>query len=1285
VIKEEKMKITCISTVATPTILEAIDALREDFELDIEFKIYYPNQIDEEEVEEETFKNDLKESDIVLIDIRGGGRSSEIAYDTLKAGKNIVLNLVGPMSKLMEITRLGSFSGTKIASRISSSTEVEVDNPEELWQKIERAQNMVETAGKVLPIKSIKDARNYIRITKYWRYAGKENYYNLFLFLLRDYLKYELPRAKEPIEFRDHGIYHPAYGHFIDLEKYVEISGFKDGASTIGILFYGGMHFDQSIATIKAFIRKFGDFNVVPVYSNGIHNLRAIRQYFLPNGKPFVDAVINLMWFRINGGPLGGNPVLTKELLKELNVPVFAPAPMLMREVEKWKKSPTGLSPIEIIAAVVWPELDGCIESIPSCGMQNIMVGELEAKEVAPIDDRVERIAARIRNWLKLKEMPNNKKKIAIIVYGYPPGESNIGKAAYFDVFQSVKRLLERLKESGYDVELPEKELHGLFEEKAIVNSGTWFREEETLKNCYSLDLNDYLKFFHSLPKDVQNDVIEDWGEPPGTVMTVDNKLLIPGIEFGNVFVGIQPARPPLGDSDLAKAAHDKTKPPHHQYLAFYFWLQEVWGADAVFHVGTHGLAEFMKGKEVGLSSCCFPDILIREMPHLYIYHVLNTSESTIAKRRLYGTMISYNSPPYTTSDLYEDYIELQDLIDEYHEAVLQDPLRSEKVKEKIFELAKELKFEGDSIEKIHEELYEMKRSIIPKGLHIVGQQYEKESLKNFAEFILRYDREDIKSLNRIIAESTGIDYDFALRNKEKYASVLDKIDRKCANLVDCAVEESVESAIKKSNVDSKHRKDLKKSLMFGIEVAKNYADNSNELKSCLRGLNTEFIEPSLGGDAVRTPEVLPTGRNINQFDPNKIPTSTAYERGAEIAENTIKRYLERNGKYPDSVGIVLWGFETAKTGGESIGQILGYLGVKIIREMGSWYPKLEIIPLEELGKPRIDCLLNICGFFRDMFPNIIQLLNQAFTLVTSLDEPIEMNFVRKHSRENLETLKTEIEKGMIDEKTANKIACGRIYGPKAGEYGTRMLSLVEDSIWEEEKDLAEVYIQSMNHLYVENIHAQKRDDLYRKNLAKIDLVSQVRDSHDYEIVDLDHYFEFFGGLSKAVETVKGEKAAMMITDTTKEVIKTEDVGDVIVRGTRTRLLNPKWIDGMLEHDYHGAQQIADRLENTLGLAATTNAVPNWIWSSIAERFVFDKEMQKRLEENNKFAAVEIMERLFEAEKRGYWKATEEELEKMRKAYLAMEGDIEEGLKVVKNPFSKEKGFTEKERAEKRR
>lgn len=475
------MKITCISTVPTPALAEAMNELNKDFDLDVDFKLYYPHQIDEEEVDREAVKNDLRSSDVVLIDIRGGGRSSEIAYNALKDTKNIVLNLVAPMSKLMEITRLGSFSGTRIASRISSSTEV--DNPEELWQKIERAQNMVETAGKVLPIKSIKDARNYIKITKYWRYGGKENYYNLFLLLLREYFKYELPKAKEPVEFPEYGIYHPLYGHFSDLEEFMEASGFEEMRPTIGILFYGGMHFDQSVSTVRAFINELKEFNFIPVYANGVHNLRAIKRCFFRNGKPLVDAVINLMWFRINGGPLGGNPALTAELLKELNVPILAPAPMFVREVEKWKESPTGLSPIEIIAAVIWPELDGCIEPIPSCGMQNIMVGEMEVKEVAPIEDRIKRITGRIRNWLRLKEMPNNEKKLAIIIYNYPPGEENIGRAAYLDVFQSVKRLLERLKESGYDVELPEKELYDLFEEMAIVNSGTWFSEEKTLKN----------------------------------------------------------------------------------------------------------------------------------------------------------------------------------------------------------------------------------------------------------------------------------------------------------------------------------------------------------------------------------------------------------------------------------------------------------------------------------------------------------------------------------------------------------------------------------------------------------------------------------------------------------------------------------------------------------------------------------------------------------------------------------------------------------------------------------
>lgn len=341
------------------------------------------------------------------------------------------------------------------------------------------------------------------------------------------------------------------------------------------------------------------------------------------------------------------------------------------------------------------------------------------------------------------------------------------------------------------------------------------------------------------------------------------------------------------------------------------------------------------------------------------------------------------------------------------------------------------------------------------------------------------------------------------------------------------------------------------------------------------------------------------------------------------------------------------------------MGQILSYIGVRVVRDYGAWSSRLDVVPLEELGRPRIDCLVNICGFFRDMFPNVVLMLDQAFNIVAALDEPVEMNFVRKHSLKNRESL---IASG-LDEKMIQRMANGRIFGPKAGEFGTRMLPLLEDSIWKTEDELAEVFIQSMDHLYAENLHAVKSDVLYRSNLARIEMVSQVRDTVDREIIDLDHYYEFFGGLARAVQKERGILPKMLISDTTEEVVRTEDVNDAIVRGARTRLLNPRWANAMLEHDFHGAQQVADRVENMLGLAATTHAVENWIWSAIAERYIFDKEMQERLIKNNQYAAAEVAKRLLEAEKRGYWRAAEQEKERLRSAFLDIEGRIEENMR----------------------
>lgn len=331
--------------------------------------------------------------------------------------------------------------------------------------------------------------------------------------------------------------------------------------------------------------------------------------------------------------------------------------------------------------------------------------------------------------------------------------------------------------------------------------------------------------------------------------------------------------------------------------------------------MGTHGLAEFTKGKEVGLSNECFPDLLIGSMPHLYFYHVVNTSEVVIAKRRLYATTLGYNSPPFTTSDLYEGYAELEDLIDEYSQSRQHGDLKADIVQEKIFKKAGELKIEGRDVPGIHDELYEMKRRIIPKGLHILGEIYERKDLQSFFEFILRYDREGIKSLNRILAESKGLDYDQVLHNRESFVEVLKEIDRIASHLCGLCLEKSVDFAVMESGISSKTREELRETLSYGLDFLEKYSSNDAEITGLLRGLEAGFIEQAAGGDVIRTPDILPTGRNLTQFDPNRIPTQTAMQRGQEIAENTICVYQEKDASYPETVGLILWGFETTKTG----------------------------------------------------------------------------------------------------------------------------------------------------------------------------------------------------------------------------------------------------------------------------------------------------------------------------------------------------------------------------------
>jgi len=595
-------------------------------------------------------------------------------------------------------------------------------------------------------------------------------------------------------------------------------------------------------------------------------------------------------------------------------------------------------------------------------------------------------------------------------------------------------------------------------------------------------------------------------------------------------------------------------------------------------------------------------------------------SEATIAKRRSYATLISYNSPPYTTADLYEDYAKIEELVEEYREALDKDISRAQIAKSKILNLAEQLNLEPD-IDKIESKIYEYKRSIIPKGLHVIGKNYDIQDLKDFIFLLSRYDRGEAKSLTKLIAEKKSLSFEKVIEN----VKLMKSIEKEAKTIID--------KFIDSKKVD----KEYEKLLNNYIEFAKNFANNSPEIDNLIKALSSAYIEPSSGGDVIRNPEALPTGRNLYQFDPLKVPSESAVERGRKIAQETISKYIKKHGKYPESVALVLWGFETAQTYGDTVAQIFELIGVEVIHKT-AWEKELRIKSLEELGRPRIDVVVTICGFFREMFPNVIELIDKAIERVSKLDESEELNFVKKHSKELNSNL--------------------RIFGPRSTEYGTRMLALVEDSIWQTESDLASAYLNSMCYAYGKETYGTEAKVTLENLLKTVDIVSQVRSSVDYEITDLDHYYEFFGGLAKTVELLKGNKAEMVIADSTKEIVKVESIEDAIERGTITRTLNPKWINEMLKHGFLGVQKIADRIEYLLGLAATTHAVSGWIWNKITERYILDEQVFDKIKKLNIFATQEILKRLLEAEKRGYWQAGELK-QKIEEKYLEIESEVE--------------------------
>ena len=1192
----------------------------------------------------------IGQADFILLDLMGAAREYEAIV--LQACQNSTCQIVpigGDNQEIRSILKLGSFTGKDMKAGMEPSARVSPDS-------MLRMMDMAEKLGKMLPVGKLKDIKNYVQIIKYWKNADEGNICNLLYLIGRDYGGFHyLPKPQEPVIVQDTGIFEPIRGiYFSSVQDYRRTMGYDRQKPTIVVLFYGHNYPNRTRGCVAAFMNKLLPFaNVLPIAfarttNRDLEKLREIMT--IQTGNP-IDLVVSFLAFRLGAGPMGGVAQAAVDLLKELDVPLVHPFFMSRREVSEWEKSQQGINSAEFLIQVMLPELDGAIETIPVGALASSVYDaelQLDIHELALIEERADKVAARIKRWLLLRKKPKAEKKIAVICYNYPPGEDNLFGGAFLDTFVSVERILVRLRDEGYEVApVTAAELRETFSAGKLVNSGRWTEDTGDIP---------FIRYDSATYSERQGtaawtaELLRQWGQAPGEIMSEPEKLLIPGRIFGNVFVGLQPSRGIHEQPD--KFYHDKALLPHHQYLAFYQWLKEEFKADVMIHVGTHGTLEFLQGKECGMSGDCLPDYLVQDIPHAYLYYAGNPAEAMIAKRRAHAVLVSYQSPPFTESDLYGELAELEALVHQRQEAQQLDISRLSALEKMIEVKAREQNFKYEDIEELEHELYRMRRSLIPHGLHVFGKGFSEDEAASFMKFVLRYDRAQTPSLQRLLAEAQGMDYDQVLEDNQ--VTALSRLDQTAAAVVEHYLQTGVVPVRLLSGDGLKVCKEV---LQFGFNTLTSSRDCQEEA-GLLKVLAGGYLPARLAGDMVRNPEVLPSGANLYQFDPRLVPSPIAMQRGAKIAQNTLAQYQKSHGCYPKSTAIILWGLETSRTQGETVGQILHYLGVKVVSKKNQFSPRYEIIPLEELGRPRIDVVVNICGFFRDMFPMLIGELHEVFQRVAELTEEDADNYLKANA--------DGIYKNLIAEgyelEEARELSHARLFGPAEAEYGSKVSKLIELKTWSDEKQLGETYVNSLQHVYSKNYRGKTVDGLFNTHLSAVEIVSQIRSNHEYEVTDLDHYYEYFGGLSKSVENAKGMKAQVYITDTTGEKIQTETVDKSIERGVRTRLLNPKWIHAMLEHSYHGVQKINDRFENMLGLAATTNQVNSWVFSDMHTTYIADEAMRQRLKENNRWAYFSMVEKLMECSKRGYWNATDEERDQLRRAYLELEGDIEENL-----------------------
>ena len=1057
---------------------------------------------------------------------------------------------------------------------------------------------------------SAQDVRAYFLTLQYWLAGSDENVVNLVRFLAGRYAAG--PRtawrrhltAAEPLSYPETGLYHPRLAERVT-ERLDRLPA-SGKAGRVGLLLMRSYvlagntaHYDGAIAALEA-----RGLSVVPAFASGLDNRPAVEKFFLRDGRPAIDALVSLTGFSLVGGPAYNDAAAASAMLARLDVPYLAAQAVEFQTLEQWEASARGLSPVEATMMVAIPELDGATAPMVFGGRA---AGGSESRDMAVHPERTARLAERVARLVSLRARARAERKVAIVLFNFPPNAGATGTAAFLSVWDSLHRVLQGLNADGYSVEVPES-VDAL---RARVLEGNAARFGTQANVAHRITADDHVRREAHLAE-----IEAQWGPAPGRHQSDGSTILVLGAHFGNVFVGVQPAFGYEGDPMRLLFEHGFA--PTHAFSAFYRYLREDFCADAVLHFGTHGALEFMPGKQTGLSAACWPERLIGALPHVYLYAANTPSEGTLAKRRAAATLVSYLTPSLAQAGLYRGLIDLKASLERRRALPPEEAAERGKLAALIHGQALALDLAaGDGwgedaearIADLAVRLIELEHTLIPHGLHVVGQGTPPEERIDLLLALA-------ESVHGLAPDRAGI-----------------------ARLVAGATPEEAAGP---------GAADATLAAFRALAETDRLLAEDHEIPALLRALDGRFVAPVAGGDVLRSPAILPTGRNLHGFDPYRIPSAFALADGRAQVEKLLARHAADGGAYPESIALVLWGSDNLKSEGAPVAQALALMGAQPRFDGYGRLCGAVLIPIEDLGRPRIDVVATLSGIFRDLLPLQTKLLAEAAWLAASADEPQDMNFVRKHA------LAHQAAQG-IDLETAAL----RVFSNAEGAYGANLNHLVDSGRWEDETELCETFSRRKSFAYGRDGRPEPRRALMQAVLAGVDLAYQNLDSVEVGVTSVDHYFDGLGGMARAVAKARGTSVPVYISDQTRGEGRVRSLSEQVALETRTRMLNPKWVEGMLGHGYEGVRQIDQHLTNTVGWSATTDQVAPWIYQRITETYVLDEAMRERMAALNPAASAKVAHRLIEAHRRGFWTPDPETRAALDRAEEALEDRLE--------------------------